>query len=85
VFGSALNGRSKDRPGLVDAALPLEIKISVVKARHEGFLHQLFEPLGYAVEAVQHVLDPHFPEWGLSPYFTVTLRHTNREIGILGY
>ena len=33
---------------------------------------------GYAVEAQSHPLDPTFPEWGDSPYFTVRLTGTVR-------
>ena len=36
----------------------------------------MFEPLGYAVEAVRHPLDERFPEWGESPYFSVTISKT---------
>ncbi len=39
----------------------------------ERFLRAVFEPLGYAVEAVRHPLDERFPEWGESPYFSVTI------------
>src|SRR5205807_1990989 len=34
------------------------------------------EPLGYAVEAARHPLDEQFPEWGDSPYFSVTVQKT---------
>jgi len=36
-------------------------------------LRGLFEPLGYTVEAIPHVLDETNPEWGSSRYFTVVL------------
>lgn len=75
VFGTALSGRSKDRPELVTVPLPLELRIAAVPCRGgESILRQLFEPLGYAVEAEQLPLDPHFPAWGGSRYFNVTLR-----------
>src|SRR5436190_17920500 len=52
VFGSALSGRSKDRPELVETPLPLEARLSVLPCRGgEGFLRRLFEPLGYDVTA----------------------------------
>src|SRR5919199_1339945 len=74
AFGSAMAGRSKERPELAETALPLRAKISVLPCRGgEGFLHRLFEPLGYEVSASQHALDEKFPEWGESPYFTVEL------------
>src|SRR5262249_4513750 len=37
-------------------------------------LRRLFEPLGYALDAMQHPLDERFPEWGASSYHTVHLR-----------
>ncbi len=42
----------------------------------EPFLRAVFEPLGYAVEAERHPLDDTFPEWGESPYYTVTVSKT---------
>jgi 3' terminal RNA ribose 2'-O-methyltransferase Hen1 len=50
VFGSALSGKSKDRPELVDLAIPLIATIAVLPCRGgEDFLRCLFEPLGYRV------------------------------------
>ncbi len=75
VFTSALNGRCKDRPDLVDQPLPLEARIAVLPCHGgEGMLRRLFEPLGYQVDASRIPLDPSFPEWGESKYFTVELR-----------
>ena len=75
VFGSALGGRSKGRPELVDVPLPLTAELSVFPCRGgEGFLRRLFEPLGYEVMAQRHALDEAFPEWGDSSYYTVELR-----------
>lgn len=75
VFGSAMSGKSKDRPELVDQGLPLSVRISVLPCRGgEDFLRRLFEPLGYTVAAVRHPLDDKFTDWGESPYFTVTLQ-----------
>ena len=74
VFGSALQGRCKDRPELAATSLPLEARLDVLPVRGgERFLQSVFEPLGYAVEAVRHPLDERFPEWGESPYFSVTI------------
>jgi 3' terminal RNA ribose 2'-O-methyltransferase Hen1 len=74
VFGSALNGRSKDRPELVDTPLPLRARLAVLPCRGgETILRRLFEPLGYTVHATRHPLDETFPDWGESPYFTVEL------------
>jgi len=74
-FGTAMTGRSKERQNLADSALALEARITVLPCRGgEILLRKLFEPLGYDVTAIQHALDAKFPEWGQSPYFTVTLK-----------
>jgi 3' terminal RNA ribose 2'-O-methyltransferase Hen1 len=75
VFGSALQGRCKDRPELAATAIPLAARIEVLPVRGgERFLRDVFEPLGYEVETVRSPLDERFPEWGESPYFSVTVR-----------
>jgi 3' terminal RNA ribose 2'-O-methyltransferase Hen1 len=77
VFGSALQGRCKDRPDLATTRIPLTARIDVLPVRGgEGFLRGVFEPLGYEVEAVRSPLDERFPEWGDSPYFSVTVSKT---------
>ena len=75
VFGSALAGNCRDRPELVEQAIPLEAMLSALPSRGgEEMVRRLFEPLGYEVETVAHELDPEIPEWGDSRYLTVTLR-----------
>lgn len=77
VLGSALDGRSKERPELAKSPIPLEAAIEVLPCRGgEGFLHEVFEPMGYEVEAVRYPLDERFPEWGDSPYYSVRLVKT---------
>jgi len=79
VLGSAMGGRSQSRQELAERAIPLEARLSVLPCRGgEGFLRRLFEPLGYAVTAEARPLDGGHAEWGLSRYFTVTLRATCR-------
>ncbi|HEV8169482.1 MAG TPA: 3' terminal RNA ribose 2'-O-methyltransferase Hen1 [Pyrinomonadaceae bacterium] len=74
VLGSALGGRSKDKPELAATPIPLRAKISVLPCRGgEHFLRRLFEPLGYDVAAVRQPLDDQFPDWGESQYYTVEL------------
>jgi 3' terminal RNA ribose 2'-O-methyltransferase Hen1 len=74
VYNTALGGRSKERPELVEQPLPLRARIAALPcAGGEGLLRRLFEPLGYAVHAIDHPLDEQFPEWGESRYFTVEL------------
>jgi 3' terminal RNA ribose 2'-O-methyltransferase Hen1 len=77
VFGSAMSGKCKDRPEMVSAPIPLTARIDVLPVRGgEGLVHKLFEPLGYQVEATRHTLDDRFPEWGESPYYSVTISGT---------
>jgi len=77
VFGTAMTGRSKDRPELAATALPLEASIPVVPCRGgEAIVRRLFEPLGYEVTARAIPLDPAFPDWGDSRYVDLTLRAT---------
>lgn len=79
VYDSALAGKSKERPQLVNVPLPLEAKISVLPCRGgEEFLRRLFEPLGYTVTAQGYPLDEQHPDWGASPYFSVTLAAQKR-------
>lgn len=86
VFGTALTGRSKDKPELAETAIPLTAKLAVLPCRSgEEFLRRLFEPLGYTVTAQRHVLDEKFPEWGESSYFTVELQGTVRLQDLLSH
>src|SRR4051794_34106560 len=75
VFGSALQGRCNDRPEQVSRPMPIEARLDVVPVRGgERFLRSVFEPLGYSIEAVRHPLDERVPDWGESPYYSVTIR-----------
>src|SRR5262245_55637274 len=77
VFSSALQGRCKDRPELAETPIPLSARIDVLPVRGgERFLRNVFEPLGYTVDAVRCPLDENFPEWGESAYFAVTIEKT---------
>lgn len=77
VYGSALAGRCKERPELVETPLPLTARLSVLPCRGgQEFLERLFTPLGYSLRCVRHPLDEQFSEWGESPYFTVELSQT---------
>lgn len=77
AYSSAMNGRCKDKPHLVDEAMPFEITLSVLPVKGgEPLLRQFFEPLGYEISVQSYILDEQFPEWGQSRYFNVTLRHT---------
>ncbi len=85
VFGSALGGRCKAKPALSETPLPLQATLTSLPCRAnknaggeggESLLARLFTPLGYTVEAKRYPLDPAFPAWGESPYYTVTLSGT---------
>lgn len=77
AFSTAMNGRCKDKPELVDVPLPLQVGISILPVKGgENVLRELFEPLGYKVSVEKHLIDPKFPEWGESRYFTLTLANT---------
>jgi 3' terminal RNA ribose 2'-O-methyltransferase Hen1 len=84
AFSTALGGRSKVRQELADSELPLEIHVAVVPCRGgDVFLRRLFEPLGYQVTATRHPLDEHFPAWGESRYWSVTLSAKKRLQDVL--
>ncbi len=86
VFGTALSGRCKDRPELVEAAIPLTARISVLPCRGgESLLRELFEPLGYTIRASRLPLDETVPDWGDSVYFDVQLEATLRLQDLLAH
>jgi 3' terminal RNA ribose 2'-O-methyltransferase Hen1 len=84
VFGTAMNGKSKDRQNLADIALPFEIEISAVHCNAGAdFIQKIFEPLGYTVEVSNTKLNEKFPAWGQAPYFSIKLNTTKRISEIL--
>jgi 3' terminal RNA ribose 2'-O-methyltransferase Hen1 len=86
VFGSALAGRCNDRPELTATPLPLTARIDVLPVRGgEHLVQRMFEPLGYTVETLRHPLDERFPEWGESPYYSVTIRATKTLADLLAH
>jgi 3' terminal RNA ribose 2'-O-methyltransferase Hen1 len=75
VFRTALAGRCDARPELVGRPLPLEVALPAVSSGGGARLvRDLFEPLGWDVEAEPTPLDPTVPEWGESRYVDVRLR-----------
>jgi 3' terminal RNA ribose 2'-O-methyltransferase Hen1 len=79
IFNSALAGKCAARPELADEVLPLRARLAAIGCTGgEEVLRRLFEPLDYTVHAVQHPLDPSFPEWGESRYFSVELEGSVR-------
>jgi 3' terminal RNA ribose 2'-O-methyltransferase Hen1 len=85
MFGTALRGQCKERPGLPEERLELSAWLPVLPCRGgEELLRRLFEPLGYQVSARPIPLDPQFPQWGDSPYFDVALSARCRVRDLLG-
>lgn len=84
AFSSAMNGKCKDKPELVDVKLPFELTLTSVPAPKggEALIRKFFEPLGYDVAIERHSLDPQFPEWGESKYYTLKLKNilTTKEL-----
>jgi 3' terminal RNA ribose 2'-O-methyltransferase Hen1 len=77
LFGTALSGRSRERPELAGQPIPLELSMPVLPCRGGlDVVRRLFEPLGYEVRARPLPLDTTFPDWGDSDYLAVTLAAT---------
>ena len=75
LFGTALSGRSDDRPELADTPIPLEAHLPAVPCRGgDALIRELFEPLGYEVQTTPIALDAERPDWGDSRYLGLTLR-----------
>ena len=86
VFGTAMRGICKQRPELAASAIPLEIMIPALPCRGGASLAaNLFEPLGWAVDATPVPLDPGFPDWGDSHYVRLVLRGTLRLADALNH
>lgn len=75
AFGTAMGGRSKERPDRVNEKLPLTAHLPVLDC--DGgpeFIQNAFVPLGYEVAvSLPAPLDTRFPEWGASSLYAVTL------------
>ena len=74
VFGSALNGRCRERPHRVGEKLRLRASVSALScANGDDLIPRLFAPLGYEVTTERATLDERFPAWGLSDVYHVSL------------
>ncbi|GGK34637.1 3' terminal RNA ribose 2'-O-methyltransferase Hen1 [Deinococcus malanensis] len=86
AFGTAMTGRSKERPELAAQELPFEVHLPALPSRSDSDLaRRLFGHLGYTVTSHPHPLDPQFPEWGESPYLDLTLSATVRLKDLLAH
>lgn len=75
AFRTAFSGKSKERQELADSAIDLEASIPCIASRGgETILRNLFEPLGYEVETENIILDPAFPGWGKSRYYSLKIK-----------
>jgi 3' terminal RNA ribose 2'-O-methyltransferase Hen1 len=75
VFRTAMAGRCDARPELVGEVMPLEVRVPVLpSAGGAEMVRELFEPLGWDVEATVLPLDETVPEWGGSRYVDLRLR-----------
>jgi 3' terminal RNA ribose 2'-O-methyltransferase Hen1 len=71
---SAMRGTSKDRPELAATAIPLEIRVPVLRCKGGPELaERLFAPLGWTVAAERIALDEQLPHWGDSRYVDLRL------------
>ncbi len=73
VFGSALGGRSAERPELAAQALPLTAGVAALRCGDEAPVRELFEPLGYEV-----AVDPPDADPAARRYRNVTLSGKTR-------
>ena len=79
VFASARRGASKERPELVDVALPLEVHLPALACRGGvEMAERFFAPLGWQVDATSIPLDETFPDWGGSRYVDLRLTGAQR-------
>ncbi len=86
AFRTALSGKSKERQELADTAIPFEVSIPCIACRGgERILRDLFEPLGYEVETSSIELDPNFPQWGRSRYYSLKLKATCKLSQLLSH
>lgn len=78
VFGSALGGRSAERPELAAQPLPLTAGIAALRCGGETPVRELFEPLGYEV-----AVDPPDADSAAGRYRNITLSGTKRLADLL--
>ena len=84
VFASARRGTSKERPDLVDVALPLEVHLPALSCRGGAEMaERFFGPLGWAVDARPVPLG--VPGWGDSRYVDLRLAGTLRLADALNH
>ena len=87
VFGQSMSGKSKERQELAAIELPFEARVTPVSiAGGEELAKQLFEPLGYDVEAVSNDDDQKeikYPLFDLRLKATIKLEHLLNHLYVL--
>jgi 3' terminal RNA ribose 2'-O-methyltransferase Hen1 len=74
AFGSALGGKSRERPERVNEALRWEVRLPVIACdAGEDLITRIFAPLGYEVTVERLPLGPAFLAWGESNLYTLRL------------
>jgi 3' terminal RNA ribose 2'-O-methyltransferase Hen1 len=75
VFGTAITGRSDERPALADSKLDLTATVTMLPCQGDyEVIRRCFEPLGYEVEIETFLIDEKFPFWGESHLVNLTIR-----------
>lgn len=82
---NALGGSSKERPELAATAIPLSATVTPLPVRGSDLIERLFAPLGYRIAVTPIALDETWPEWGASPYVSLTLEATTRLRDLLAH
>jgi 3' terminal RNA ribose 2'-O-methyltransferase Hen1 len=84
LLREAIAGQSKERQTLAETAIPLAVTVSPLPIRGgTDLVMKLFTPLGYVVACDPIAMDPLRPDWGPSPYATLTISGTVKLSDIL--
>ena len=74
AFGSALGGKSRERPERVNEVMRWDVSLPVVACdAGEDLITRIFAPLGYEVTVERLQLDSAFPAWGSSNLYALRL------------
>lgn len=74
VYSTAMSGRCKHYPNLVDVKRDFEVEITALKVLTNFEINEILEPLGYEVRYDIYKLDDEFEDWGNSKYVTLNLK-----------
>jgi 3' terminal RNA ribose 2'-O-methyltransferase Hen1 len=86
AFGSALGGKSRERPERVDEVIWWEVSLPAVACdAGEDLITRIFAPLGYEVMVERLPLDPAFPAWGSSNLYALRLTGAQTVQAVLSH